>query len=122
MRLYGQFNIKILNDYDAGEELLRRAKVLLSKYTQHINLPAINDDDDQEDVTPWVVISTGGDKMGDISQINLAAASLFSYSRTELINRKINVMMPNLYSKYHDKFIENYLERNTSDIIGTKKQ
>jgi two-component system sensor kinase FixL len=39
---------------------------------------------------------------------------MFGYSKTALINQKINVVMPTIYGKHHDKFLENYL--NTNDL------
>ena len=41
--------------------------------------------------------------------MKMAFSSMFGYSKTELINRKVNVLMPNLYSVSHDIFLENYL-------------
>lgn len=41
--------------------------------------------------------------------MNVAAATLFGYNKSEIMNRKINVLMPNIYAKYHDTFIETFL-------------
>ena len=41
--------------------------------------------------------------------MNLSASNLFGFSKSELINRKINLLMPSIHSKFHDSFIENYI-------------
>ena len=94
MRLYGKFINEILNDKDQGEELLKRARLLMSNKDKQINVLSLNRDEDCDDATPMIIMATDGDKMGVISQVNLTAASLFGYSKTELINRKVNVLMP----------------------------
>ena len=85
---------EILNDKEYGEELLRKARLLMSNKDKQINLISWNNSEDCDDATPMIIMATEGEKMGVISQVNLTAASMFGYSKTELINRKVNVLMP----------------------------
>lgn len=48
--------------------------------------------------------------------MNVAAATLFGYNKSEIMNRKINVLMPNIYAKHHDSFIEAFLANFNPEI------
>ncbi len=41
--------------------------------------------------------------------MNQAACNLFGYYKSEVINRKVNLLMPSIHSKFHDSFLENFL-------------
>lgn len=75
-------------------------------------------EDDQEaedyssDPVPLFHMSTDNDKFGMIIGLNQAGASLFCYTKSELINQKIQTIMPKLFGKYHDQFLENFLNNN----------
>jgi PAS domain S-box-containing protein len=45
-----------------------------------------------------------------ITNINLSVSNLFGYHKTELLNRKINLLMPSLYSKFHDAHVEKFIQ------------
>ena len=50
----------------------------------------------------------------------MAASNLFSYEKIELVNKKINVLMPNFIAKYHDNFLENCINGNESNNFRDK--
>ena len=79
-------------------------------------------EDYNNDATPTVWVSGEQDKLGMITGINLAAASLFGYNKTELLNRKVNYLMPQVYGKYHDAFLENYLNAGEQSLIAKNKE
>lgn len=58
---------------------------------------------------PTLLVSTAPEKFAQITNLNLASCNLFGYNKSEMINRKINIFMPNLYSKFHDGIIESFL-------------
>ena len=124
MRMYGKFLIEIINNKEEGEELLEKARSNANNNTNKraVNISGINASDDiNSESTPTVYMSGDSDKFGVITSINLAAASLFGYSKAELINRKVNVLMPQIYSKFHDQFIEHYINTNESRLTNTNK-
>lgn len=51
---------------------------------------------------------------------NLTVASLFGYSKTELISRNVNMLQPYLYSKNHDDILKHYLENSEKQQLNTK--
>ena len=84
-----------------------------------------NENEYSTDSTPTVMISGELDKLGIITAVNSSAASLFGYNKTELISstflsiytyhlldRKVNTIMANIYSRHHDFFLESYLTTN----------
>lgn len=44
--------------------------------------------------TAMIYSSVEEDNLGVIQSVNLACASMFGYNKTELVNRKINILMP----------------------------
>ena len=74
------------------------------------------------DATPTVWVSGEQDKFGVITGINLAAASLFGYSKTELVNRKVQILMPEVYGKHHDLLLEHYLSTGEGNLIGKHRE
>jgi len=124
MRLYGKFLIEIINDKEAGDDLLEKARNLTNVQANKkiIQMSGANGDDYSSDATPTVWVSGEQDKFSVITGINLAAASLFGYNKTELLNRKVTVLMPSIYGKHHDSFLENYLNTGEASLIGKNKE
>ncbi len=123
MRLYGKFQLEILNDKEQGEEKLTQSRNLITMKTDKKKMPYGGSDECSNDSTPTIILSTDQDKIGTITQINLTAASLFGYSKTELISmlrslyliyvkidRKINILMPLLISEKHHRFLEKFID------------
>ena len=86
MRLYGKFQLEILNDKEQGEEKLTQSRNLITMKTDKKKMPYGGSDECSNDSTPTIILSTDQDKIGTITQINLTAASLYGYSKTELIS------------------------------------
>ena len=89
MRLYGKFLIEIINDKEGGEELLERARNIMNINTNKKAINMMNmtaNDDYANDATSTIFMSGEQDKFSIITGINLAAASLFGYNKTELIS------------------------------------
>ena len=90
MRAYGKFLIEIINDKEGGEELLEKARNILNINTNKkaINIITLNDDY-ANDTTSTIFMSGEQEKFTVITGINLVAASLFGYNKTELISNFI---------------------------------
>jgi len=58
------------------------------------------------------------DHGGMIQSVNAAAADLFGYSAAELEGNPVSMLMPEPYRSQHGQFMERYLERSESKLIG----
>ena len=78
--------MEILNDIKQGEAYIMESRNLITKNTDKKKMSYGGSDECSNDSTPTIILSTDQDKIGTITQINLTAASLFGYSKTELIS------------------------------------
>ncbi|CAD8110362.1 unnamed protein product [Paramecium sonneborni] len=105
-RLMGKYYSQILNDEEMGQKLIQQSRI-----SQNDKFKAIDLEEIQNEQLPTITILTDVDKLGTISNLNKAACSLLGYAKTDLVNRKLNLIQPDLFSKYHDHFLENFLEK-----------
>ncbi len=62
-----------------------------------------------------IVIANG---KGTIEVFNRASEHLFGWKAHEVIGKNIKILMPVLYSKMHDQYMESYLKTKEKKIIG----
>ncbi len=58
------------------------------------------------------------DERGVIQDCNEATLKLFAYTRSELIGRKVNMLMEKTIGEEHDSYLHAHLETGTTNIIG----
>ncbi len=108
MMIYSRYLCDILYDKESAEDVLERLKNFYSvnmdrgKITNNIN-------DFPNESTALISISAEDMTFSRIIGLNMSASKIFGYSKSELINRKVNVLMPNMFSAQHDYFLETYL-------------
>eukprot|EP00741_Cyanophora_paradoxa_P011385 tig00020556_g10996.t1 len=61
------------------------------------------------------------DVRGIIRSCNKHACVMFGYTPVELINQKIETLMPAPYSTYHHTYLERYLRTGEAHVIGAKR-
>ena len=59
---------------------------------------------------------------GIIETINSSGASLFGYSKDELIGNNVSMLMPNPHNSKHDNYISRYEETGNAKIIGIGRE
>jgi|AntRauTorckE6833_2_1112554.scaffolds.fasta_scaffold12867_3 diguanylate cyclase (GGDEF)-like protein/PAS domain S-box-containing protein len=59
---------------------------------------------------------------GHIRKFNKAAESIFGYTTSEVLGKKVNILMPRAHAEQHDGYINNYLETGKPNIIGTGRK
>lgn len=62
------------------------------------------------------------DERGFIETINRAAAQLFAYAPSDVIGKKINVLMPAPYRQEHDAYMNRYHKTGNAQIIGVGRE
>jgi PAS domain S-box-containing protein len=61
-------------------------------------------------------------QQGMIVRCNQAAARVFGYDQDELVGMSIDGLVPARYGVYHQTQISEYLQRGTSNLIGTTRE
>jgi two-component system, LuxR family, sensor kinase FixL len=59
---------------------------------------------------------------GFIQLYNKAAEKIFQYSTSEVIGKNVNYLMPESYSRNHDRYLDNYLTTGKKKIIGIGRE
>ena len=77
----------------------------------------VNIEDLSNEALPTVMLHSETEKLGVICNVNMALCSMLGYTKTDLLNRKVNILMPELYSRYHDFFLESYLSSTAESRI-----
>ncbi|CAD8213537.1 unnamed protein product [Paramecium octaurelia] len=124
MRLYAKFIIEVLQDKDFGEELLEKSKKLQLqnlKLRNQQTIQLLSHEDLCFESNAIVMVSTAPERFAQIINLNLSCCNLFGYIRSEMINRKINIFMPNLYSKFHDSYLERFMQTNDNKNINKER-
>lgn len=51
----------------------------------------------------------------------MAAASMLGFDKNELMNKKVNNIMPSLYARYHDDFLRRFLDTNEATLLNKER-
>ncbi|KRX05234.1 PAS domain [Pseudocohnilembus persalinus] len=113
-RYYAKFLIQILHDKEKGNQILE--KMFFSNAKGNLNMI-----DMENEPRPTIFMSAEDDSFCQIKNANLAAGCALGYSKIEIINRNIKVIMPHLYAQYHNSFIYNYLNTLEPQILGIER-
>lgn len=90
-----------------GKDLVEKAKKLAIKLIERNK----NDNSHFEKINepiPVAVVGSYKGEIGHIKKVNLLFSSLFGYTKDEIMDKKINTIMPELYANNHDKFMSNF--------------
>ena len=131
LKMYADFLIEILNDAEAGGELLSRAKetaIARPNYnatsldaTELMGMGDICASMGGADGTPCMVANGEQGKLGEILQFNMAVCRIFGYTKAELSGRKITSLMPDMYARVHDKILQRCINSNEDiNVAGAK--
>ena len=134
VKLYAMFLIEVVNDKESGNELLLKAKDNNGQTRVNFDVSGGNvmggagggGDEitigNLQDGSPLIYISGENDRIGIISNINLSACRIFGYFRKEeLLNKNVKVLMPHIYSQFHDEFLRNACMKPPDQIANKER-
>jgi hypothetical protein len=108
IRYYSDFLFDILNDKEKGAQFKSRLSELdgtKQNYDEvnlmNIDINALQSSDEYQ----YVIMSAQPEKMGTISNISLGLCSNFGYTRSEIIGKNIEAVMPEVFHKQHRKML-----------------
>jgi hypothetical protein len=105
--LYGKFLVQVLNE--KGTDLIKKSKRLALKQLEK-KKGGLGDIDNANDPLPMIIVGSNKGEQGYIKKSNLLFSSLFGHYKDEIIDKKINIIMPHIYANNHDRFFNSFLE------------
>lgn len=61
------------------------------------------------------------DHLVRIIGFNEAAERMFGFAREEILGKSVNCLMPEMYSKFHDKYVQRYIATDDKRFIGVPR-
>lgn len=124
LKLYGKFSIHVLNEKSNGRILVEKSKKIALQMLE-LNKGEIEDIEKLTEPIPMVVVGAHNNEFGCIKKINLLFSSLFGYTKDDILDKNVNKIMPELYAKFHDTFIYQFLDApnpSESDYLDKDNQ
>jgi len=126
LKMYAKFLIEILNDKEAGKELISRAKDATNIKQNFYD--GNNGNEDFADIiqmssngTPCIYVSGDNDKIGMVVQANMSACRIFGYTLSEIKNHNVEKLMPEMYAKNHSKVLDEALAKGPENIPNKER-
>lgn len=73
------------------------------------------------DTTVVVHISGNKENSGRILKTNQGLTKVFGYNKTEVMGHQINILMPSLYARRHNEFVEKYFDTGHATVFNTER-
>ena len=116
IKLYESFSKEVLNNKEKYKKYhnilinLILDKKFNNKEIDFLNfdLNIINENDDNH----YLIISVNEENKGIIKNISTSSCSIFGYQKHEIIGRNINILIPEVFHKIHDKIIKDLCEKS----------
>lgn len=68
-----------------------------------------------------IFLEFDGKNSGIMYQVNTACEKIFGYNKGELQGRKVNDIMPKVFSIFHDRILENYQQTNRPKMLNKER-
>lgn len=104
IKIYSDFLADILNDKEKAALYRSRLNDIEGSKSSYDEANLINIDLNvlsQSDEYQYIIISAQPEKLGIITNISLGVCTLFGFSKSELIGKNVEFLMPEVYQKYH---------------------
>lgn len=118
--LYARYLIKMFNDKETGMRILEEARKLEAETHEKEEVLAGAEGATGEE-HGVIFLEFDGKNSGTMYQVNTACEKIFGYNKGELQGRKVNDIMPKLFSHVHDKILENYQQTNRPKMMNKER-
>jgi len=78
----------------------------------NFDIKLLNENDEYK----YLIISANDDNKGIITNISLNCCSLFGYHKHEIIGKNMNILIPELYHKLHNKLFNEMTEKTKNEF------
>jgi PAS domain S-box-containing protein len=118
LRAYASFIGNVLQDEEEALRLLDRADDIdNSRAKAQLKNTKIIDIDIFDDRNGMITIDGTLENIGRIINVNAGISRLYGYTSDELIGRNIQILVPDPFSKDHDRFLTKYIETGKGTVI-----
>ena len=120
IKLYESFIKNILNNHEKYKKyhsisinLVNYIKIKNKEFDYtNFDLSILNESDDNN----YLLISTDEENKGTIVNISLGACSIFGYTKNEIIGKNMNILIPELFQKLHEKVFNSVTEKTKTQF------
>ena len=103
MMLYGKFCVHVLNE--KGDDLIRKSKKMAYQQLESMN-KKFDDIDNLADPVACLLTGSSKNELGYGKKINSIFIGLFGLYTDDIVEKKINILMPKLFSEVHDAYLK----------------
>jgi len=123
LKMYALFLHDVMNNSNAAQDYFKKARAVSESDMK--NFKKINESQESDfgynSGTTIFVISASNNYTGLIQYVNFEVKNLLKYKGSELTGNNIKVIMPYIFSQFHDDFINSYIETNQAKILEKKR-
>ena len=120
-KLYESFVKNLLNDKEKYEKYYNISMDLITDNNiENKNIDFTNYDYkilNETDEYKYIIVSANDENKGNIINMSLNACLIFGYSRKEIIGKNINILIPELYHKLHNKLFNEITEKTKTEFF-----
>eukprot|EP01022_Parablepharisma_sp_SALTPOND_P000297 TRINITY_DN1012_c0_g2_i1.p1 TRINITY_DN1012_c0_g2~~TRINITY_DN1012_c0_g2_i1.p1 ORF type:complete len:1372 (-),score=229.35 TRINITY_DN1012_c0_g2_i1:10269-14384(-) len=130
LTLYGNYMIEIKNHNQVGYELLEKQgfnlEITNNRAKVNTNKKSLDELIKSSDILfaeDTVVIHISGNKEtgGRIVKTNQGLTKIFGYSKTEVMGHFVNILMPSMFAKKHNEFLEKFFKTGHKTVFNTER-
>jgi len=118
LHVYGTYLALVKNNEQLGHELLGKEKANMNRKLLDDSIK--NSNALFADDTSVIHISGNKEGAGKILKTNNGLTKLFGYGKSEVINHLINILMPNLFAKRHNEFLNKFFRTGRKPLFNAE--
>jgi hypothetical protein len=125
LRYYSDFLNDILNDKEKAAIYKSRLNEVDNEKLNLDDLNFLNNDANalsSTDENQFIIIHAQEEKLGVIKNLSLGICLIFGYTKQELVGKNIEILMPEIYHKYHKTILLNRLNAEKKKDLIAKHQ